>query len=121
MREERDRMDWTKDIVDVVVKLIGIVTVVFAGLHYYSGQEAERRRTAIEVAAHAKEREIIEALVRLGANDEAGTLDYPEIHLDVARVMSWYDHMAMLYLRSSGKSMHHQGSDSALHHPHQRV
>lgn len=98
MSTPRDKWDWTKYTVDVLVKLIGIATILFAGLQYYEGQQSERRRTAIEVAAHAKHGEIMEALVRLELHDKEGTLNYPEVNLDAARVMSWYDHLAMLYL-----------------------
>ncbi len=90
-----------RDGIDAVAKLMAIVVGLFAFVQFSASRERDRTQVAIEAVTNIKTPEIIAALVRLDDHYEKNELDYDGIRFDIALVMSWYDHLAMLYLNDT--------------------
>lgn len=84
--------------IDIASKVVAIIIGIFAFWQFHESQQSDRRQVAIEAVAHVKTKEILESLVRLEENYERNTLDYDGVERDLAHVMSWYDHLGLLYL-----------------------
>lgn len=100
-RSKRRRVDCVNRWLDVVIKVFVIVGGVYTGWLFMSGQLNERKRVVIDEVFRAKSPEVIQALVRLDHANRDRRLDYPEIELDVALVITWYDHLGALWIHDS--------------------
>lgn len=94
----RDWVDWIEVVGKMVVIIGVIIGALFAVWEFYENKAVQRQQVAIEVVTHVKTQEILEALVRLEEHYRLNQLDYPAVNLDIAQVMSWYDHLGLLYL-----------------------
>ena len=92
---------WLRDassIVGIIAKLGAIALGVLALVQYRDAKARERRQVAIEAVTHVKSKDLVDALARLEDHYDRNDLKYDGVQSDVAYVMSWYDHVAMLYL-----------------------
>lgn len=85
-------------IFSVVIKLFTVVGGLFALYVFLTGQHYERRRVSLEEVFRAKSPEVTQALVRLERVYRPSDFAKSDSALDLASVMTWYDHLGMLWL-----------------------
>lgn len=84
--------------VDTLSKIAAVCAVLFTAWQFQHAKRVELQQAAIESVSMAKTPGVIEALVRLDQARERGDFNYETVSLDVARVMNWYEYLAMLYV-----------------------
>ena len=95
-------------VLGLVVKLFVIAGGLFAlGLFLtgrsaeLTGQSVERKRVVLEEVFRTKSHEVTQALVRLEWVYQPSDLTKPEAALDIAYVMTWYEHLGMLWIHDN--------------------
>ena len=89
---------WIKERVSLVAGLVVISGIVFAVLQFRQSERLERQRVAIEAITHLRSEAFIDAFLRIKTSVAAGHYNLPSLHRDIRYVVSWYDHVAILYL-----------------------
>jgi hypothetical protein len=87
-----------RDAVDTVAKLAAVSVAVLAVWQFQHAKHREFQQLTIESVARLKGGEVSEALVRLEERYAANQINYEGSSLDIARVMNWYEYVAMLYV-----------------------
>ena len=98
-----DRLDRLLGVVIKLAAIAGGLVAVWLFLTGRSaeltGQSVERKRVVLEEVFRTKSHEVTQALVRLERiYERSGDLTTLEAELDIAYVMTWYEHLGMLWI-----------------------